>query len=182
MGPPQHLLATHRSRNRPFGQQPLAHVLAGHEMGQHGLGRLRRNMTNCDSARSLRNARRCTDCARGAKSEMKSFTAFRRSSALTDRDVRLTVIVGSALGSARSHSASASWKAFTAQPPPIVSSSGLKSRQSQSSTTRAIRNCEQRQLAKLILAELIASKASEESTAPASGRLTRAARLLLHNQ
>ena len=31
------LIATHWSRNRPFGQQPLAHVLNGNEMGQRGL-------------------------------------------------------------------------------------------------------------------------------------------------
>ena len=42
--------------------------------------RLRRNMTNCGSARSLLNARHCTGCARGARSAIKPFTAYRRSS------------------------------------------------------------------------------------------------------
>src|ERR1700745_3653039 len=42
--------------------------------------RLRRNMTNCGSALSLPNARHCTSCARGARSAIKPFTAYRRSS------------------------------------------------------------------------------------------------------
>jgi hypothetical protein len=42
--------------------------------------RLRPNTTNCGSTRSLPNARHCTGCARGARSAMKPFTAFRRSS------------------------------------------------------------------------------------------------------
>jgi hypothetical protein len=45
-----------------------------------GSRRLRPNTTNCGCARSLLNARRCIGCARAARSAMKPFAAFRRSS------------------------------------------------------------------------------------------------------
>jgi hypothetical protein len=51
------LIATHRSRNRPFGQQPGAHILAGNEMGQRGLEQSYRPLASTNPANGKEKAR-----------------------------------------------------------------------------------------------------------------------------